>query len=380
MPSILTKNFKTLVSDQVAAIQGACNALLDFSVGSVLLSFVQANAAAVGLWLQGLVLQAITLTRAATSNGSDLDSWMADFGLTRIPAIQASGAVTFSRVTSTIATVIPVGALVSSADGTQTFTVIADTTNPNYYGNLGGYSVGVGVSSMSVTVQAVNAGTQGNVAAGAISVIKTGIAGIDTVTNSSAFTNGQNAETDSALRIRFVNFINQLSKGTPSAIGFAITSLQQNLQYSIIENKDYSGATDNGMVTVIVDDGSGNIPAGTLALATNAVNGARAAGVRVGVFGAVAVLANVQMTITTAAGFNHPTVVGLVATALTAYINSLGMLPISGNTLPYTKLEQIAYEASPGVTNVTNISLNGSTADLVATQLQTIKAGTITVS
>ena len=52
--SITSKDFATLVSDQVTAIQGASSKLVDLTVGSILRAVVEANAAVV-LWLQGIV-------------------------------------------------------------------------------------------------------------------------------------------------------------------------------------------------------------------------------------------------------------------------------------------------------------------------------------
>ncbi|TBW32620.1 hypothetical protein EYW49_22030 [Siculibacillus lacustris] len=82
------------------------------------------------------------------------------------------------------------------------------------------------------------------------------------------------------------------------------------------------------------------------------------------------------MTVTTAAGYTHSDVIALVTAALTQNINATGL----GNPLPYTQLIRWAYQASPGVTNVQSVTLNGTTADFVATAAQTIKAGTLTLS
>jgi hypothetical protein len=80
-----TQSFSALVTGQVAVVQAAAQptAVLDFSIGSVLRALAEGSAW-LGLWLQGLILQVLTLTRASTSNGPDLDSWMQDFTLSRI--------------------------------------------------------------------------------------------------------------------------------------------------------------------------------------------------------------------------------------------------------------------------------------------------------
>ena len=89
------RTFDTIVSSAAAAMQGAAQTLLDLTVGSVLRAVLEANAG-LGLWMQWLILETLQTTRAATSTASDLDTWMADFGLTRQQAVAAAGSVTFS--------------------------------------------------------------------------------------------------------------------------------------------------------------------------------------------------------------------------------------------------------------------------------------------
>jgi hypothetical protein len=66
----------------------------------------------------------------------------------------------------------------------------------------------------------------------------------------------------------------------------------------------------------------------------------------------------------------------IVATALTTYIDAL---PI-GTALPYTRLAQVAYGASPFVANVSSLTLNGGIADLVPSAFGVVKAGTVAVN
>lgn len=373
--SITTKDFTTLVRDQVAAIQGAAKALIDLTVGSVLRAIVETNAAVV-LWLQGLILQVLAITRAATSSGTDLDSWVADFGVTRLAAVTASGQVTFSRFTASQQSVVSIGTTVQTADGSWSYTVTLDTSNVNYNATLGGYVLGTGTTSISVPVTASTAGAGGNAAIGQINTLTQAVPGVDTITNTAAFTNGADAETDAALRTRFIAYIASLSKATKAAVGYAITSLQQGLTYTLTENTTYAGAAQMGYFYVVVDDGTGNPGATLLSTIYNAIDAVRPICSTFGVFGPVLVTANVSMTITTAAGYDHPTVVAQVAAALADYINSLSI----GQTLAYSRLAQVAYDASPGVTNAASILLNSGTADVTATAKQIIKAGTVTVS
>lgn len=373
--AITNQDFTTLVRNQVTAIQGASKVLVDLTVGSILRAVVEANAAVI-LWLQGLILQLLAITRAATSSGADLDSWVGDFGLTRLAAVAASGQVSFARFTPSQQAVVPVGTTIQTGDGAQQFAVTLDTTNPAYSASLGGYVLAAGVASINVPVAAVTAGAGGNVSAGQINTLTQALPGVDTVSNAAAFTNGVDAESDAALRIRFIAFVASLSKATKGAVGYAITSLKQGVIYTLVENQQYNGTTDYGYFYVVVDDGTGSPGSTFLSNVANAIDAVRGVSIRFGVFAPVVVTANAGMTITTAAGYDHNAVVALVVAALRSYINALTL----GQTLTYSRLAQVAYDASPGVTNVTAVTLNGGTADVTATSQQVIKAGTLTVA
>ena len=366
--------FRQIVSNIATAMQASASAALNFTPGSVLRAISEATAGVV-LWLQAIILQLLTLTRAATSSGSDLDSWVADYGLTRLAAVAATGQVAFSRFTTGQQAIIPVGAAVQTADGTQKFLVTIDATNAAYNATLGGYVLASGLSSLSVPVQAVNAGAQGNVLSGSIAVLATAIPGVDTVSNAGAFTNGIDAESDPALRARFVLYLSSLSKGTKAAVGYAVTNVLQGLKYTITENYDYSGAYKPGSFIVVVDDGTGYPASSVLTAVGTAIEAVRGLGITYAVFAPAVLSANVSLTIASAAGYSHPAVVGAVGAAITNFINALPL----GASLPYTQLASVAYGV-PGVTNASAILLNSGTADLAANQKQKINAGTVTVA
>jgi uncharacterized phage protein gp47/JayE len=375
MASLNLRNFSTLVQNFAAGVQGVAASLIDFSPGSVLRAVAEATSAVV-LWLEAQIQYVLTLTRASTSSGPDLDTWMADYGVVRLGADAATGLVTFSRFTNTAQALVPVGTVVQTLDGTQQFTVVADTTNSAYSAPLGGFVIPAGVSSLAVLVSAVNASSASNVVAGAITVITTAIPFVDTVTNAGAFGGGSDPESDSALRARFLLFIASLAKATKTAVGAAITGLQLGLEYTLTENQDFNGAYDPGYFYVVVDDGTGSPPSSLLDEVFLAVDAVRAVGVRFGVFAPAVVTANISMIVTVTAGYDGPTIKGLVGQVVTTYVNTL----VVGASLSYSRLAQVAFDASPGVQNVTALLLNGSTTDISVTPKNVIKAGTVAVS
>jgi uncharacterized phage protein gp47/JayE len=380
-----TKRFQDIVQDYASSAQAASQTPLDFNIGSVFLALAEATAGNAD-WLQKLYLFALSVERLATSQGPWVDTWTADYmppvpGTTspRLPSTSATGLVTFSRNTPQSQAIIAVGTLVATFDGSQTFKVYADTTNSAYNATIipgGAYVIPAGVVGIGVPVSALNLGSAGNVLAKTITLIQSSVFGVDTVTNPAPFITGLDPETDAQLKLRFPLYIQSLRAATEGAIGYAVLSLRQGLQYSIHENVDPNGATDYGNVTVYVDDGSGNPPTTTVQNAATAVNAIRAGGVRAQVLGATILNANVVLSIQTAAGYYHPTIVAAVADAVGVYINSLGLEV----ELPFTELSHVAYNASAGVINVNGITINGTTADLIPGMGQTVKANSVVVS
>ncbi|WP_293857184.1 baseplate J/gp47 family protein [uncultured Alsobacter sp.] len=375
MANLNTRSFTQLVQAQAAAIQARATALVDFTIGSILRAVVEANAA-IGLWLQGLILQVLTLARASTSVGTDLDSWVADFGLSRLGSVASAGTVTFSRLTATGTALVPVGAVVQTADGTQSFTVVIDTANSAYSATLGGYTMAATVASVNVPVKANTPSLASNVLAGTITVMTTTIVGVDAVTNAATMTGGADAESDVQLRTRFLAYIVALSKATRAAVGYAVSSLQLGLSYTITENANYDGSPNPGYFYVVVDDGTGTPSSTLLTQVYGAVDAVRPVGTTFAVFAPVVVPINVSMTLTILTGYDANTVKGIVGTAITAYIRACGL----GVPINYTKLAQVAYDASPGVTNVSSLLLNAGTADVAISAKQISSVGTITIS
>lgn len=374
MANISSQSFSTLVTNMVTAAQAKSTKPLKFSPGSVFLAAFEA-VAGMGLWLQAQVAYVLTITRAVTSNGPDLDSFVNDFGLSRLGAIASVGILTFSRFSTVGSAVVLPNAPEQSADGTQNFFVTVDTTNPAWNPAAGGYLMTPGTGSVNVPGVAVTPGAGGNVLANTITVITQPMPGVDTVTNAAAFTNGLDAESDSALRARFVLFINSLSKAIKAAIQFAVASVQQGIFLTLTENFAYNGSYQPGYFYAVIDDGSGAPPDSLVTRVGQAIEAVRGFTIQYGVFKTIVLTANVNMQIDAATGYDPNAVAANVSLALTTFINGLGL----GNSLPYTQLAAIAY-GIPGVVNVMNVTLNSSLSDLEADQRHTILAGTITVS
>lgn len=365
-----TKSFTDFLQGMATAIQAKSSALVNLKVGSVLRAFIESIAQVAG-WLQSLIVYVLSATRLSTSSGSDVDSFVEDFGYKRTKAVAATGSVTFSRSTATAAAYIPVDTQVQSADGSQTYTVIADTTNAAFDATNNWYAVAAGVSSLSVTVQANTAGAAGNALAGAINTMTSAISGIDTVTNASAFTSGSDAELDDAVKAGFPIYIASLGKGIKTAAYAAVDGLQLGLQRQVVENEAYGGTAQPGYFYVVVSPFDSTIQQQVYA----AVDAIRPMGITFGVFGATQLTATVVMTISAATGYDKTAVAAAIKTAIANYIATIKL----GETLYYWQLFKVIGTV-PGVLDVTGLTLNGGTADLVATAQQAVVAGTTTVN
>lgn len=369
------RTFDTIVSSAAAAVQAAATTVMDLTVGSVLRAVLEANAG-LGLWMQWLILQVLQTTRAATSAGSDLDTWVADFGLTRLPAVAASGTVTFSRFSPATQALVPVGTLVRTGDGSQSFAVVVQTTNAAWSAAQNGYTIGIGTAAVNVPVVATVAGSGGNVQAGTIGLIAAALPGVDTVTNAAPTAGGLDGESDAALRSRFSAYLASLFKATTAAVGYAVSSVQQGLQYTIRENVTQSGSSLPGCFVVTVDDGTGAPPASLLTAVANAIEAVRPIGSTWTVVPPAVTTANVSLTLLTASTAVHATVQAQVSAAIISFVNSL---PV-GAALPWSRIAQVAYGASPAVTNVLAAMLNGGTSDIVPGAGGVVKAGSVAVA
>ncbi len=362
------QDFPTLVRNQVAAVTASCAKLMDVSVGSILRAVLEANAS-VALWLQWLIMEVLSLTRAATSNGVDLDSWVADFGLNRLSAVSATGLATFSRSTPGLAAIIPVGAIIrTGADAnSQAFAVTEDSNRATWC--AGGYALAAPLAEITVPIQALSPGQAGNVQAGVLVLLSTPIPGVDSVTNNNPMAGGVDAESDVALRSRFGGFMDSRTRATVQAVEFSIQSVQQDLIYKLVEQYDPSGTFRAGHFTVIIDDGSGSASDVLIGKVGAAIEAVRAIGSTYSVIPPLLVVVNVSLHISG----------GNPALVQSAIIGWLAEQPI-GATIFISKLMQVAHDSDPNVLNVSDLSINGLASDLAMSQFTRPMPGVVSIS
>ena len=364
------QDFPTLLRNQAAAVSASCRTLIDVSVGSVLRAMLEANAS-VALWVQWLIVEVLATTRAATSNGADLDSWVGDFGLTRLPAVAAIGSAVFSRATLGLTAIVPVGAVVrtGATAGAQAFAVVSDPSRPEWNGS--GYTLSATANSVRVPIQAITPGRAGNVQSGVLILLSTAVPGIDAVTNDYPASGGLDAESDPALRVRFSGFIDSRTRATAQAVSFAIQSVQQGLQFVIAERLDPAGAIRPGHFTVVVDDGSGAPSDALLGRVGAAIEAVRPIG------GTYSVIRPTLITVSVSLAISGPaSAPAAVQSAIGAWIAAT---PIGGS-IYLSKLIQLAHETDPLIERVGAILIDGQPSDLILGQYTRAVVGTVTVT
>jgi hypothetical protein len=143
--------------------------------------------------------------------GADLDDYVAQFGMARQAARAATGYITFSLGTPAQAPLlIPAGTLVAAPANATQSEIDFITKND--------VVIATNTSNTQAIVEALVSGTIGNVAAGVINIIVSGInsplSNITSVINYSPTAGGVDQETDAQLKIRFQNSIFRNIAGT----------------------------------------------------------------------------------------------------------------------------------------------------------------------
>ncbi|AEE95794.1 baseplate J/gp47 family protein [Mahella australiensis] len=174
---------------------------LDKSEGSYIwdaLSPAAIELALAALWVQEVLRRGF----ATTTFGSYLDLRCDEHGLTRLPAVKATGQVIFL---GTAGTVVPKGTYVSTASDGISPIILFETIEDATINDAG---------TAFANIAAVEAGVSGNVPAGAITMLSSPISGVSSVTNPTATTGGLDTEDDASLLTRYLQRVR-----SPSASG-----------------------------------------------------------------------------------------------------------------------------------------------------------------
>lgn len=365
--------FNQFVSGMATTLANSTKKVTNLQPGSAAFALLQA-AAGLAISLQAKIAAVANMTRLGTSQGNDVDTYIGDFGMKRIPASFSTIPLQVNRNDTSGPLSIPLdGSSVAQTNinGIQ-FSPTADVNQTAYDPVNNVYTFEEGVSEITVTMKCLTAGSIGNIGANSLQTIVSGFVGCSTINNTIGTNNGKDKETDPAAKARFPVYLGSLKTSNNDSIEEAVLGVQPNVTYQIIENKHFDGSAFVAGFCVVVDDGSGAPSTPFVTAVTSAVDASRAAGIEFEVHTPSVITANVSVHITVGPGGNLALTQAAVTAAITAYIKALGV----GENVVYVNLAD-AIQNVAGVYAYTSLLINGGSSDIAIAQTQIAEPGTI---
>lgn len=253
----------TAVLSSMAAQSGV---ITDYNKGSQIRTISEAL---------GMIQEMQGIISSAEAFQSAVYGAMSAFGVTPDPASAAAGQVIFATSfaanppTVGASVLIPSGTLVQTISGVQ-FVTTQTAVLP------------AGSSSITVPIQAVQTGTGGNVAAGTITQLVSGLSYPLAVSNPYPTSGGAAQETIESTLQRFAAVVAAINGASPvavanAAIGVTVASTGETVQYATCYEgwiaQMNAGETPTAGYAVYVDNGSGTASQNLLNAVTSTLNG-----------------------------------------------------------------------------------------------------------
>jgi uncharacterized phage protein gp47/JayE len=304
-----------------------------------------------------------------------------DFNL--LAAVRAQGIITFS------AAVAP-GTNILIPAGTQVATVGTSLEPERVYYTTANVTLVAGHTTVNAGVLAVLAGAGGNTGPATVTVLKTTISGLSTVTNAANIAGGTDVETEEGRRLRFLEFILTITRGTNAALEYAAKTayltdnngvVSERVLQSVTTGPPTSGAA--GCATVYIFNGVDGASNNLITKAQNIIDGYtdntgtviagyKAAGVVVTVAEATTVEQDVTVAITKYTGFSSTVIQASAETIIATYLSQFKI----GETLIYNEL----VERLMGIAGVYNVDITTPSADVTVNPNEVFIQGDITVT
>lgn len=313
------KDFTSILASLVNITKGITGRLTDFRPGSVVRTLLEAPAAEVEeLYLQTFngIIEAIPVAIYGA------------FGFSRLPAQTAYGRLTFSRsTTDTVDHVVAAGTAIQTSTG-LTFVTTSDVT------------LLAGRLSVTAVARCATAGSVGNVAANTANIMIGAIDGIESATNLTAMTGGEDEETDAQRLRRFQEYIATLARGTNAAVVYGAKTarivqngviVEQVVQAKCIEHDDEPSVSIGTIIVVVYNglngaSGASNDLITAVEYAINGNNetpGYKSAGITASVIPAYMHVVNIVATATIAAGYDATAIQNDIIAAHETYFAAL---------------------------------------------------------
>lgn len=356
--------FQDAYNNMVNYLKTAGSKITDFTSTSVAGQFISAIASVFDQ-IDYSTTSAVNQAYINTAIGTGLDSKGKDVGVSRKPATAAQWYFSFTKnqvsmqqiaiPQDTVITTIP-----SPGQSPITF-----KTNATAY-------LPAGTLNVTVAATCKTTGIVGNIATNTPLLIGSATPGIDGVNlpNLTNGTYGTDIETDTAYRARLLVALASKAQGTLT--WYQQTALGVIGVYAVKVNAQGRGA---GTVDIYIIGTNNALPsAGLITSVQAAIDAGRVITDDAKVFAPTAFTVNETLSIKVAAGYDLTQTGNLVQTAITNYINALG---IGGGTSGAMYQSQVIAQALAvaGVLNATTAN-----ADLTFSTFQLPQAGTVTIN
>lgn len=309
--------------------------------------------------------EAIKVAFPQWSYGIYLDMLAEMEGLQRHPAVKASGEVVFTGVAGTI---IPAGTLVATVSDGENPSIEFQTMQQAEIGPDG---------TVTVAIEALEAGPIGNVAANQITIMSKPINGVSAVTNPAPTSGGTPEEDDDSLRERIIE-----SRKYPHLSGSRLDYERWAKEVPGVGQAycfpEWNGP---GTVKVVIIDSNGEPANQTLIDAVQSYiapeNGGGLApiGAFVTVAAPITKTIDVSVSLVLKSGYDQVQVVE----AIKQEIKQLFMSMSIGSTVRIAEIGAIIIQTS-GVQDYSNLQLNGAAQNVVLQPDEVPVLGTVTVA
>lgn len=356
--SYTVKSFDQILADWIAWTVANAPEITDMSPGSIIRSFCEGGSLAI----EELYVATYLGFRRYLDNIQDTV-----FDFPKKEGTKSTALVVFSRTGTTGDFVIPEGTRLKTPTGLR-FILDADTTLLD--GNT---------DTASTEVTAENIGTSYNVVADSITVLEDTVSGVTlTVTNALAATGGVNIESDLSYKNRFQLYIEGLGRSNITGLSAGALSVLGITSASVVE---LIPPVANVNVDLYVDDGSSvGVSSAKVAEVQAVIDGDgtenspgyRAGGVNVVVQAPAIQSQDVTVTIDIIAGVDTTQVITDINTAVTGYINTLGV----GADIIYNEIVSVIM----GVYGVLDCDLTVPSGNIAVSASQVGRIGTLDIT
>jgi uncharacterized phage protein gp47/JayE len=301
------------------------------------------------------------------------------FGHTVLPATKATDYVTLTADIAPVGDItIPIGTLVA--------TVKTTSEEERVYETKVEVTLLSGENTVNALVACTRSGIFGNTGAATITVMKTAISGVDSVSNAASFTTGLEKETEDQRRARFTAFVQSLSRGTDVSIETgAKTAILYDISGEIAEQVKQANLVfvTNGVLACYIYNGTGGTSAELITEAQKLINGYidisgekiigyKSAGDVCIVYAATEIPQDITATVTALSGYDTTTIKTKAEEVVASYIGSLG---IGSDFILSELIERIM-----GINGVYNIAISVPSSDVSTNVDEVVVADTVSIT